>query len=86
MANILSLEDVRVALRRAGKSQLSLAAELATELGVNEATVIQVLSGRLRGRRGDARKVALRLGLAEEAETALDAIDQARAAANAGCA
>lgn len=59
----LTLEEVREALKAAGKPQTQLARELLAKLGVKEHTVHMVLLGRLKGTRGDARKVAVELGL-----------------------
>jgi len=54
-----SLEVVQEGLSRIGKSQ----ADVARELNVDLSTVQGVLSGRLKGLRGDAHKVAVSLGL-----------------------
>jgi gp16 family phage-associated protein len=54
-------EAIREALSRVGKSQ----ADIARELNVDISTVRDVISGRLQGRRGDAHKVAVALGLKE---------------------
>lgn len=78
MANLITLEEVRQALRAAGKTQADLARELSAELGVAEALVHQVLSGRLSGTRGGARRIKVRLGLARDDMTALDVVAAAR--------
>ena len=54
-----TLKEVRLRLSRIGKSQ----ADIARELAVDLSTVQGVLSGRLRGTRGDAHKVAVALGI-----------------------
>lgn len=77
MAKLLTLEEVRAALRAAGKTQAQLAKEVSAELGVNETLVEQVLCGRLSGMRGDARRIKVRLGMAHDDMTALDIIDAA---------
>jgi len=59
MSNQPDIKAIRDALSRIGKSQ----AEIARELGVDWSTVQGVLSGRLKGSRGDAHKVAVALGL-----------------------
>ncbi|MEW6693276.1 MAG: helix-turn-helix domain-containing protein [Pseudomonadota bacterium] len=58
---VLSLEEARARLRRAGIS----ARALARELGVHQSTVSEVLRGRHKGVRGDAHKVAVALGIKE---------------------
>lgn len=78
MAKLLTLEEVRTALRAAGKTQAQLAREVSAELGVGKAIVHQVLSGKLSGTKGDARRVKVRLGMAREGMTALDIIDAAQ--------
>ncbi|OLF81246.1 hypothetical protein AWH62_00805 [Maricaulis sp. W15] len=55
-------KQVRARLRAAGV-QIK---EVALELGVESSLVYGVLSGRLKGARGDSRRVAVRLGLVEE--------------------
>jgi gp16 family phage-associated protein len=83
MANLITLEEVRSALRAAGKTQAELARELSAELGVAEALVHQILSGRLSGTRGAARRIKVRLGLASDDMSALEVVT---AAANKGAA
>ena len=50
---------IRENLSRIGKTP----GDVARELGVDRATVDGVLSGRLQGKRGDAHKVAVALGI-----------------------
>ncbi len=78
MSKLLTLEEVRTALRASGKTQVQLAKEVSVELGVNETLVQQVLCGRLSGTRGDARRIKVRLGMAHDDMTALDIIDAAK--------
>lgn len=61
MSEIVKLEEARAALSRIGKT----AADIAREVGVPREVVSNVLSGRLKGNRGDAHKVAVVLGLKE---------------------
>lgn len=77
MATLITLEEIRAALRAAGKTQSQLARELAAELGVKEALVQQVLSGRLSGTRGNARRIKVRLGMALDDVSALDVVSAA---------
>lgn len=58
---MLTLDQARERLRRAGKS----ASDVARELNVDRAVVVNLLSGRVKGLRGDAHKVAVHLGLKE---------------------
>lgn len=78
MVNLVSLEDVRSSLKRAGVTQQQLAVELSAELGVNESLVAQVLAGRLKCRRGDAYRIGVRLGLVQETPSAIATIDGMR--------
>ncbi|WP_339745653.1 hypothetical protein [uncultured Maricaulis sp.] len=55
-------KQVRARLRDAGV-QIK---EIALELGVESSVIYGVLSGRLKGKHGDSRRVAVRLGLIEE--------------------
>lgn len=76
----IPLKDLQDALRKEGKSHYQLARELAPKLDVSEALVRQVLNGRLKGARGDARKVAKALGLVVEGgPTALDILKKIQA-------
>ena len=59
MSKPIKLEEARTRLSLIGKS----ATDLARELGVSREIVSAVLSGRLKGTRGDAHKVAVALGL-----------------------
>jgi gp16 family phage-associated protein len=54
-----TLDEVRADLNRHGKS----IREWAREHGVSDRIVYEVLRGRLKGRRGQAHKVAVLLGL-----------------------
>ncbi len=58
---VLSLEEARARLRRAGITGRA----LALELGVCQSTVTEVLRGRHKGERGNARKVAVAIGIKE---------------------
>ena len=59
MSSRITLEEARNRLSRIGKSQT----DVARELNVDWSTVQGVLSGRLKGARGDAHKVAVALGI-----------------------
>lgn len=59
MASQATLEVIRNGLSRIGKSH----ADLARELNVDQSTVQGVICGRLKGKRGDAHKVAVALGI-----------------------
>lgn len=59
MSEAVSLEEARSRLTRIGKT----VADVARELGVSHCIVQGVLSGRFKGARGDAHKVAVALGL-----------------------
>jgi gp16 family phage-associated protein len=61
MPNTLSPEEARERLSRIGKTPV----DVARELGVSPAMVRGVLTGRFKGGRGDAHKVAVTLGLKE---------------------
>ena len=61
MANPISLKAIRDSLSRIGKTQ----SDIARELNVDFSTVQGVMSGRLKGSRGDAHKVAVTLGIKE---------------------
>lgn len=79
MPQTVTLEQVRAELRRTQKTQSALAREIAKELDVSSEVVRHVLSGRIKGARGDARKIAVRLGLiADEEKSATQVIDDLR--------
>lgn len=78
MSKLLTLEEIRAALRAAGKTQADLAREISAELSVPFETVTAILCGRLSGLRGDARRVRVRLGMAHEDKSALEIIDAAK--------
>ncbi len=78
MSKLLTLEEIRTALRAAGKTQADLAREISAELGVPVDTVTKFLCGRLSGMRGDARRIRVRLGMAHEDKSALEIIDAAK--------
>lgn len=59
MTDCTRLEEARANLSLIGKSQTDVARELRVDLSV----VQGVLSGRLKGARGDAHKVAVALGI-----------------------
>jgi gp16 family phage-associated protein len=59
MSKVLTREEARARLRRSGRSLL----EIAREQGVSEQVARRVLSGRLKGHRGDAHRIAVALGL-----------------------
>lgn len=59
MSKSIKLEEARARLSRIGKTS----ADVAREVGVARDVVAAVLSGRLKGNRGDAHKVAVALGL-----------------------
>lgn len=59
MAKLVTLEEARHRLRRAGVT----GPELARSLHVSTRTVRLVLSGHLKGHRGEAHRVAVELGL-----------------------
>ncbi|WP_374410619.1 hypothetical protein [Novosphingobium colocasiae] len=59
MAKSISREEAKLRLSRLGKTAM----DVARELGVDHTVVIGVLSGRLKGERGDAHKVAVALGV-----------------------
>ena len=59
MSKPIDREEAKARLSRIGKTQ----SDLARELDVDWSTVQSVLSGRLKGSRGDAHKVAVALGL-----------------------
>lgn len=59
MSKPIKLEEAKARLSRMGKT----ASDVARELGVNRDVVASVLSGRLRGDRGEAHKVAVALGV-----------------------
>ncbi|ARR54769.1 hypothetical protein HY78_15660 [Rhizorhabdus wittichii DC-6] len=59
MVGLLQVEEVRDRLARIGKT----AVDVAGELDVPVPVVRGVLSGKLKGARGDAHKVAVTLGL-----------------------
>ena len=59
MGKALRVEEARASLSRIGKT----AVDVARELGVPAIVVRGVLSGKLKGARGDAHKVAVTLGL-----------------------
>jgi gp16 family phage-associated protein len=61
MAEPISLEEARRRLSRLGKTHADVAREVGVPLGV----VNGLLYGRLQGKRGDAHKVAVALGLKE---------------------
>lgn len=61
MSNLLSPKEARDRLSRIGKTPV----DVARELGVSPAMVRGVLTGRFKGGRGDAHKVAVTLGLKE---------------------
>lgn len=61
MAKTVRLEAIRDGLSRIGKTQ----SDIARELNVDFSTVQGVMSGRLKGSRGDAHKVAVALGIKE---------------------
>ncbi|HLU91196.1 MAG TPA: hypothetical protein VKZ46_01300 [Pedomonas sp.] len=52
-------DEVRAEIERRGKT----IREVAQEIGVNERIVYEVLRGRFKGRRGQAHKAAVLLGL-----------------------
>lgn len=52
-------DEVRAEIERRGKT----IREVAKEIGVNERIVYEVLRGRFKGRRGQAHKAAVLLGL-----------------------
>lgn len=55
----LTSDEVRAEIERRGKT----IREVAKEIGVNERIVYEVLRGRFKGRRGQAHKAAVLLGL-----------------------
>lgn len=59
MSNLETEKVIRETLVRMGKTQ----SDIARELGVDLAVVQGVISGRLKGKWGDAHKVAVTLGL-----------------------
>lgn len=59
MPQLLTLDQAREALDRAGQS----IADFARENDLDEPTVYQVLSGRKKGRRGEAHRAAVALGI-----------------------
>ena len=59
MQHLLTPAQAREALDREGKS----IADFARENGLDEPTVYQVLAGRKQGRRGEAHRAAVLLGL-----------------------
>lgn len=59
MPHLLTLKQAREALDRQGLS----IADFAREHGLDEPTVYQVLAGRKKGRRGEAHRVAVLLGI-----------------------
>lgn len=61
MPKSAALKEVNAALERTGTT----ASQIAAEMGVDAYVVRGVLSGRLQGRRGDAHRVAVLLGLKE---------------------
>lgn len=61
MANSLSRSEIRDRLSKIGRTQ----EDVARELGVDRSVVRGVLSGSLKGTKGDAHKVAVSLGLKE---------------------
>lgn len=61
MTKRTKLEEVNAALTRTGTT----VSQIANEIGVDVRIVRGVLSGRLQGRRGDAHRVAVLLGLKE---------------------
>lgn len=61
MANADNLKVIRAGLLQMGKTY----SQVARELGVDRTIVEGVLSGRLKGVRGEAHKVAVALGLKE---------------------
>ena len=79
MPNTPSLEAVRGALSRIGRTHT----DVARELGVSRTIVRGVLYGRLKGTRGDAHKVAVALGLKQGVvvEDGMPIADAIRAAA-----
>lgn len=81
MANNTNLKAIRESLSRIGKTQ----SDIARELNVDFSTVQGVMSGRLKGSRGDAHKVAVTLGIKDgviiaEGTSIADAIKAAIAA------
>ncbi len=59
MAELISLQEARARLTRAGFTLAS----LAKELGVHPNTVHYVLNGKVKGNHGDAHRVAVALGV-----------------------
>jgi gp16 family phage-associated protein len=57
--NVKTAEEVRADLYRRGKSIRA----AAKEMGVSERIVFELLRGRLKGRRGQAHKAAVLLGM-----------------------
>jgi gp16 family phage-associated protein len=59
MARVRTLEEARAELDRRGKS----IRQFAREIGVSDRIVYEVLRGRFKGRRGQAHKAAVLLGI-----------------------
>ena len=59
MGNRTDAKVIRERMTHLGKTY----SDIARELGVNRSTVVKVVSGKLKGSRGDAHKVAVSLGL-----------------------
>jgi len=59
VGNVKTAEEVRADLVRRGKS----VRQVAKEMGVSERIVFELLRGRLKGRRGQAHKAAVLLGM-----------------------
>lgn len=81
MSNMEKGKAIRETLLRMGKSY----SDVARELGVDLTVVQGVISGRLKGARGDAHKVAVTLGLkdgviVDDSMSLADAIKTARSA------
>lgn len=81
MSEQTTVEAIRDALSRVGKSH----GDIARELGVDRAVVRGVIYGHLKGARGDAHKVAVALGIkrgviVDDTTPIIDAIKAAIAA------
>lgn len=70
MHQLLTPEQARAALDMAGKS----IAEFAREHSLDEPTVYQILAGRRKGRRGEAHRAAVLLGIKAGNEPAAIAV------------
>ncbi|MDO8908894.1 MAG: DNA-binding protein [Pseudohongiella sp.] len=66
MPQLLTPEQARSALDKAGKS----IAEFARDHSLDEPTVYQILAGRKKGRRGEAHRAAVLLGIKAGTEPA----------------